>query len=574
MNSYFSFTGIVYTAVTFVFIFVTYRFFYDWKKDSTTINTDLFYTFLFLTLVCFTGTLAGTIFSGSKVGIIAMLIISSFFVTLANACLGHLFFHYKFPRISSWWGFSIIFIFGLFVTILTVFSRISPHLEESGGLNWGLPFNIYILRTIVYVLGITPVSIILIKKYQQVDNHFEKSQYLFLLMVFFIALMVVIVDFIIEPLSQAKAFLSEVTILILAIIGMFLYFVLNEKNLSRSEKRFRRLTENMLDMVCLIDDNGMIHYANPIHKEILGYELSDLKDKEFFDFVHPDDHELVKKEFSNTVSDLDPDNFEFRYIHKNGSSIWVETAGNFLLEETKKNTEDKQYAVFVSRDIAKRKKAELQIRKDLKEKKVLLQEIHHRVKNNMQVISSLLNLQSGFLEDDKTKELFQESRSRVFSMSLVHEKLYKSENLANIDFGEYINNLIKHLTSSYLIYPHQIRITYDINNIHLNINMAIPCGLIINELVSNALKYAFPENRKGEINISMKYIADNYEMIVSDNGIGFSVKIDPENLATLGLQLVHSLTKQLNGTIRIVHQKGTKFIINFKKLELQAYREI
>ncbi|MCK4694572.1 MAG: PAS domain S-box protein, partial [Candidatus Cloacimonetes bacterium] len=238
---------------------------------------------------------------------------------------------------------------------------------------------------------------------------------------------------------------------------------------------------------------------------------------------------------------------------------------------------DLEILTFISEEIAlaiKHKQAEEQIKKDLEEKKIMLQEIHHRVKNNLQIISSLLNMQSSYIKDDEDKMLFQESRNRVLTMALIHEQLYRTEDLSSIDFNNYVKSATRHLMASYSVDPNQIRVRFDITEISFDINIAIPCGLIINELVSNAMKYAFPENKKGEIFISIKHIDDSYRLFVSDNGVGMSKKTKLNNPATLGLQLVDALTKQIHGAVEIDRKQGTKFTITFKKPEIKTFQSV
>jgi PAS domain S-box-containing protein len=238
---------------------------------------------------------------------------------------------------------------------------------------------------------------------------------------------------------------------------------------------------------------------------------------------------------------------------------------------------DLEILSFVSDEIAlaiKHKQAEEQIRRDLEEKDILLQEIHHRVKNNMQIISSLLKLQSAHIKDKRALELFQNSRDRVKTMALIHDALYRSKDLAHIDFVEYVRKLTTQIFISYGANSNFIKIKIDIKDVFLDISTAIPCGLIINELVSNSLKYAFPEGRKGEINISFTYKGKVNTLCVKDNGIGFPGEIDLEDSPTLGLLLVNSLTKQLNGTLKLEKVKGTSFTITFKKTELKTYGKV
>jgi PAS domain S-box-containing protein len=238
---------------------------------------------------------------------------------------------------------------------------------------------------------------------------------------------------------------------------------------------------------------------------------------------------------------------------------------------------DMEILSFVSDEIAlaiKHKKADEQIKKDLEEKEILLQEIHHRVKNNMQIISSLLKLQSAHIKDKRALELFQNSRDRVKTMALIHDALYRSKDLANIDFADYVNKLTTQIFISYGANSNLIELKIDIQNVLLDISAAIPCGLIINELVSNSLKYAFPKGRKGEISISFAYKGKVNTLCVKDNGIGISGEIDLENSPTLGLLLVNSLAKQLDGTLKLEKVKGTSFKISFKKAELKTYGKV
>ena len=192
-------------------------------------------------------------------------------------------------------------------------------------------------------------------------------------------------------------------------------------------------------------------------------------------------------------------------------------------------------------DITKRKQAEEQIKQNLKEKEVLLSEIHHRVKNNMQVISSLLKLQSAKIEDKKYVEMFKDSENRIRSMSLIHEKLYQSGDFANVNFDGYVKNIANDLIRSYAVTPDKIKLNTKIEDVSLGLDNAIPCGLIINELISNSLKYAFPKDREGEIKIVLREINSNeIELTVSDDGIGIPAEIDIRETESLGLQLVYA----------------------------------
>lgn len=213
------------------------------------------------------------------------------------------------------------------------------------------------------------------------------------------------------------------------------------------------------------------------------------------------------------------------------------------------------------------KRAEYQVKNSLKEKEMLLKEIHHRVKNNLAVISSLLNLQSEYIKNKDDLELFRESQTRAKSMSLIHERLYQSEDLKSIDFSEYIQKLVNDLFKTYTIDQSRVKLNMDMESILLDINISIPLGLIVNELVSNCMKYAFPDGREGIIDIKLKSNDGKNTLIVSDNGIGLSDDIDFKNTDSLGLQLVNSLTNQIDAEIELDVNHGTEFKIKFNELE-------
>ncbi|RKY07975.1 MAG: hypothetical protein DRP65_09755, partial [Planctomycetota bacterium] len=214
-------------------------------------------------------------------------------------------------------------------------------------------------------------------------------------------------------------------------------------------------------------------------------------------------------------------------------------------------------------DINERKRMEEKIRAALREKEVLLKEVHHRVKNNMQVISSILNLQSRHIQNSHTQKVFADSQNRIMSMALVHEKLYESEDLAKIDFAGYVRSMTGYLFGLYGA-GNSIRFNIDIKNILLDVNTAIPCGMIINELISNSLKYAFPAGRGGQIYIGLHQAEyDKLILTVKDDGVGLPEGMDFRKTESLGMQLVVMLTEQLDGSIEVDKRKGTTFKITF-----------
>jgi len=203
----------------------------------------------------------------------------------------------------------------------------------------------------------------------------------------------------------------------------------------------------------------------------------------------------------------------------------------------------------------------------LLEKEILLKEIHHRVKNNMQVIASLIALQVRNIEGSATIYEFQQIQNRINSMAIVHEMLYQSEYLAQINYDEYVKKLALSLLASMKGKDSNVTFNFNVNQIQLNIDTAIPLGLLINELLTNALKYAFPNGQKGEVHLSIKQVSDDYELIISDNGVGYSFDGDLDKLKTLGMRLVHSLVEQLEGTIVHKNRNGTSYFITFKNTD-------
>ncbi|MBD2562140.1 hypothetical protein H6G95_16250 [Nostoc linckia FACHB-391] len=211
-----------------------------------------------------------------------------------------------------------------------------------------------------------------------------------------------------------------------------------------------------------------------------------------------------------------------------------------------------------------RKQAEEQIKASLQEKEVLLKEIHHRVKNNLQIISSLLNLQAEYLKDNQALEVFKDSQNRIESMALIHEKLYQSQDLARINFADYIQDLVTNLFYSYNVNSNTITLKMKVEEVFLAIDAAIPCGLIINELISNSLKYAFPERELGEICIDFCSIEPNlFTLTISDDGVGLAQDFDFQATESLGLRLVKGLTQQLQGNIDFISDNGVKYTIQF-----------
>jgi PAS domain S-box-containing protein len=299
--------------------------------------------------------------------------------------------------------------------------------------------------------------------------------------------------------------------------------------------------------------------------EIIGYtleEISPVSIETWTKFCHPDDlkvsNELLEKHFNGELEYYD---CETRMRHKNGNWIWVQDRGKVSIW-----TDDGKPLLLsgTHQEINKRKQAEKQIKASLKEKETLLQEIHHRVKNNMMVISSLLKLQMNNMDDKIAREALQDSQNRVQSMAMVHETLYRSDTLSAIDLKSYLTELGKNIVQNYSI-GNKVQFKVEAENIMVSVRQASPVGLIVNELMANSLKYAFTDDRDGEILLELKLNKEyRIELSLSDNGIGIPEEFDLETAGSLGLKLVKMLIEnQLDGSIDMESNNGTKFTIKF-----------
>ncbi|TNE99107.1 MAG: PAS domain S-box protein, partial [Bacteroidetes bacterium] len=252
---------------------------------------------------------------------------------------------------------------------------------------------------------------------------------------------------------------------------------------------------------------------------------------------------------------------EIELRSKNGNDYWMEIFLNPIFDSNGKVSE----ISLVAHDISEKKKSSIEIEQSLKEKEVLLKEIHHRVKNNLQIISSILNLQSSFVSDENTLGILLESRNRIRSMAIIHETLYKSEVFSSLNFGNYIEDLCNNLISSYQI-TGRIRLESDIHQVNMILDQAIPCGLLINEIITNSLKYAWPEHNDGIISVRLEQKGKTVELEVSDNGIGLPDQFEQMNTETLGLQLIATLTEQLDGQLDVNTENGTKYLLKFENI--------
>ncbi|WP_406655964.1 PAS domain S-box protein [Methanolobus sp. ZRKC2] len=295
--------------------------------------------------------------------------------------------------------------------------------------------------------------------------------------------------------------------------------------------------------------------------EQIGYTVEDFTSNRinYADIVHTEDawrmHLRLSKYYHTKTTEF---NWEYRIFTKSGEVRWVDER-TFI----RHNNDGSITLQGIILDITERKMAEEAL---LQNEKIRKKEIHHRVKNNLQVISSLLYLASDNFKDKDVIEAFLDSRNRVRSMALIHEELYQSKDMSNIDFAEYTENLLEYLSKSYVLDSKNISLNSNIEDVHLGVDTAVPLGMIINELVSNSLKHAFLNGEQGTINVGLRVRDDRFVLKIKDNGIGFPSDMDFRNTESLGLQLVITLVDQIDGTIKLNTEKGTEFTIDFKEV--------
>lgn len=356
-----------------------------------------------------------------------------------------------------------------------------------------------------------------------------------------------------------------------AVIGTLLDITERKKaedELRRQREYLRTVIDTDPNFVFAKDWNGRFTLVNKSVADVYGTTVEGLTGRSDADFnpkkdevehFLKDDREVMKSGVHKFIAEEKVTN------SKTGEIRWYQT-----IKVPLKAIDGSMQVLGVSADITARKLAEEITKRSLEEKEMLLKEIHHRVKNNLQIIISLLKLQSRYVTDPRDLQIFNSSRSRVETMSLIHEKLYKSKDISDIDLGNYIKDLVTHILQAYKINHSEIAFNIKSDNIQLTIDTAIPCGLIINELINNTLKYAFPEGHPGKIDINIKRCDEDIILEIKDNGIGIPETFDIASSDSLGLQLVETLIKQISGTVTLDAKQGTKFIIKFKEIK---YRE-
>jgi len=332
-----------------------------------------------------------------------------------------------------------------------------------------------------------------------------------------------------------------------------------EKELKASKEEYRVIFENTGTLTIICGSDMVIELANSAFERFSGYSKGEIQGyMKLTDFVDPSDAGRVEAyhRLMSVNPDAIPKNFELTLRNREGEER------NFFA--TTVTIPGSKKCLLSLMDITHKKSVEKRLRRSLREKELLLREIHHRVKNNLQIISTLLMLQASTTGDPHMRELYMDSQHRIDAISLIHEKLYESRDLSRVNLRNYVKTLLSDLLDSYGADGSEINVKVRVDDVMLNIETAIPCGLIINELVTNSIKYAFPDDG-GEITVEVHRNGDLYTLIVSDNGVGLPEDLDLENTGTLGLRIVRSLVDQINGDLRI--ERPARFTVKFREVE-------
>lgn len=317
--------------------------------------------------------------------------------------------------------------------------------------------------------------------------------------------------------------------------------------------------------VMIFDEHLELEWVNAGYKKLTGYTLEEVRKMKGATLRELTTNQDVLDHLDECIKMRRSFIYESEIEHKNHSKRWASSTLTPILNEQGQL----KNIVVIDTDITLRKHMEEQIREALEEKGLLLREIHHRVKNNLQIIISLFNLQTSYVSDENAYKALKEGQDRIKSMALIHERFYQTDGLSKIDFDDYIKRLAENLMQSFKVSQSQVALNIQSDKISLDIDTAVPCGLIINEIVSNSLKHAFKDGRKGEISIRLNQTeVDTFRLEIGDNGIGMPEGFTLESSDSLGIQLIQALTDQLEGTMKVENNPGygVKYIINFKRI--------
>jgi PAS domain S-box-containing protein len=343
-----------------------------------------------------------------------------------------------------------------------------------------------------------------------------------------------------------------------------------EAELRASEQRFRLLAEHASDVISRHGADGRFLYVSPACRTLLGYGPEEFIGRPADFLCLPEDRTQILRAYAVLQESDVPHTRSYRVHRRNGEVVWLETTWRRVQYPTPGWPLEIH---AIARDVTERKLAEEALQASLSAKEILLKELQHRVKNNLQVISSLFSLQSAHVKDEQARCAFRESQNRVKSIALVHEKFYHSPDLGRMVFADYVRTLVLGLFQCYGVDLKKIGFQLNADEVFLNLDTAIPCALIINELVSNALKHAFPQGRQGTLTIELHTDADKrLTLQVRDDGVGLPPDLDVCQSPSLGLQLVCALANQLDGNLEVRNGQGTALTVTFKQLSYKKRR--
>jgi PAS domain S-box-containing protein len=335
----------------------------------------------------------------------------------------------------------------------------------------------------------------------------------------------------------------------------------SERALRESEAKYRALVEATDTGYVIMDAQGRALDANAEYVRLTGHSaVEEIRGRSVLEWTAEYHREKNSRALEQCVAKGFIRNLELDYIDERGCVIPIEVSATAM-------PDDKcgMQLIGLCRDVTYYKMTENRLRKSLNEKKVLIREVHHRVKNNLAVIASLINLQQRYAENDALGTLFEATRRRIRSMALAHEMLYQSANLAEVSVREYIRRLIGHLSVSAFGITSSILFKQEVEDASFSMEATVPLGLILNELVTNCIKHAFPDGRGGEIRISFRAVGEKeFELSVADNGVGLPEGIDMENPKSLGLELIRILAEQLRGSVEFGGVEGTEIRVRLK----------
>jgi len=500
----------------------------------------------------------------------------------------------KFHILKKKITYVLIYLPTILLAIINLTTNLISHGAQKGYWGWTYMPNTSILTflAIIWTILLWLISAILVLHYYFNSAGTKRRQAKYILIGIYSPLFLAILLEFVMPIFFSIPALVMFNLYIALGLGFIVYGIWKFRlpQLTSSIVSDKILSK-MSNFLFLLDEDGKIIHVNPKAIEISGYTEKELIGKPV-DFVfneidYPDSHLSNKNNMKTTLKRKDDNCLPVLVSTSPIKTAKQDVLGliivgndisplikaekerdhykehlDELVEERTKELENMN--IQLKKEIIAHEEAENKLKNSLDEKEILVKEIHHRVKNNLMIISSLLNLQAQKIKDEKVQNVFKESQNRAKSMAIIHERLYQTKSMRKIEFDDYIRQLSTELFHTYRL-GSGIHLNMDLDPVEIDVDHAIPLGLIINELITNSLKYAFPDG-KGELCIEFHCLPgeDEFELVVSDDGVGFPADLDFRKVDSLGLQLVNNLTKQLDGTIELDRSRGTKFTIKFK----------